>query len=158
VQKQTLVPELLSHPNLVGIVDSTLRLFSYVDAGNRVFHLGSISLDESQCLFLEIIQALSIAITNGEYIVILNDGIQKLRQVLGHIAAQSEEELWQSVQEANERAREAEEYVVKYEQRRLAAPASLNWMPSTPVLDHISTACSSHSWIMRRSLGNSGLP
>jgi len=130
VQKQTLAPELLGHPDLVGIVESTLRLFNYIDAGEKVFRLGSMPLDESQCLFLEIIQALYMASVDGEYVVISDEGIQKLRQVLGYVAAQSEEELWQSVQETNERAREAEEYVVEYERRRLRG-VGCDWLANS---------------------------
>jgi len=130
VQKQTLAPELLGHPHLVGVVESTLRLFNYVNAEEKVFRLGSVPLDESQCLFLEIIQALHMASVDGEYIVILNDGIQKLRQVLGQVAAQSEDELWQSLQEANERARAAEEYIVEYERRRLRS-VGCDWLANS---------------------------
>lgn len=130
VQKQTLAPEVLGHPDLMGIVESTLRLFNYINAGGKVLRLGSMPLDESQCLFLEIIQALHTASVDGEYILISDEGIQKLRQVLGNVAAQSEEELWKSVQETNERAREAEEYVVQYERRRLRH-AGYEWLANS---------------------------
>lgn len=124
LQKQTLTPELLGHSGLAGWIESTIRLFTPTDAWTKVFRLGSTSLDQPECLSLEILQALQIASADGDYIVIGADGFQQLRQVLGRMAAQSEEELWQSQQEANERAREAEEYVVEYERRRLQRAGS----------------------------------
>lgn len=127
VQKQTLAPELLGHPEVVAGVESALRLFTQIDAGTKVFRLGSIRLDEPQCLVLEILQALEMASVDNEYVTIATDGLRTLRRMLGHVAAQSEVELWRSVQEINERAREAEEYVVEYERRRLMH-AGCEWL------------------------------
>ena len=118
-QKRTVAWELLGHPDLAGVAASALRLFNYINTQEKVFRLGSMPLDESQCLFLEIIQALHMASVDGEYIVISDQNTHELRQVLGNVAAQSEEELWKSIQEANERAKTAEQYVVEYERRRL---------------------------------------
>jgi len=154
VQKQTLAPELLGHPDLAGVVESTLHFFNYIDAREKVFRLGSMPLDESQCLFLEIIQALHMASTDGEYIVISNDGIHKLLQVLGQVAAQSEEELWQSVQEANKRARVAEEYVVEYERQRLMS-VGCDWLVNS--VERISQYDAKANYDVRSYEANGGI-
>lgn len=119
VQKGTLVPEILGHPDIVAGVESTIRLFTTVDTSGKRFRLGSIDLEEMQELTLEILQALELAHLEDVYIVIGDDGLKRLRTVLGSTIAQTEQELWQSQLETNERARNAEEYVVDYERRRL---------------------------------------
>ena len=119
VQKRTLVPEILGHPDIVAGIESTIRLFTTVDTSGKRFRLGSIDLEEAQELSLEVLQALELAHLEDVYIVIGSDGLKRLHTVLGSTIAQTDQELWQSQLETNKRARNAEEYVVQYERQRL---------------------------------------
>ena len=76
-------------------------------------------MSSEQCLALKLLQATKFATVDDDYIGITKENYNRLNSLLGNIIPRSEEELWHSLTESQLRARKAEEFVVKYERRRL---------------------------------------
>lgn len=119
-QLELISPEVLGHPELVDTVISVLRLMKWTLDSSRIYQLGSTRLSQEQSIAFQLLQATGFTVVNSDYISISKERFSVLSSLLGGVPTRSEEDLWQSLKEANQRARAAEEYVVEYERRRLS--------------------------------------
>lgn len=118
-QLQLLAPELLGDYEIRDAVVSALQLMTRTGQSSRAYVLRSTLLTPAQDMGFRTIQVLGFTSVDSEHVTLSYEGFQKLLALIGEDAAQTEQELWASLQQTNLRARAAEEYVVEYEQRRL---------------------------------------
>ena len=118
-QLELIRPEILGLYELEDAIVSALSATTSTSDGSRVFVLNSKELTELQDLGFRLIQLLRLGCVDPEYLTISKAQLEVILQLLGASAAQTEEELWLSLEATNLRARDAEEYVVLFEMNRL---------------------------------------
>ncbi len=120
-QIEVIAPELLGHPAVIQHVISVTRLMKWMPKLSLFLYPRSIRVDPEQYLALKLLQVTKFATVDDDYIGITKENYNRLDSLLGDIIPRSEEELWHSLMKTQLRARAAEEFIVKYEQRRLKA-------------------------------------
>lgn len=120
-QIEVIAPELLGHPELIQYVISIIRLMKWMPELSSFLYPRSIRVGTEQYLVLKLLQVTKFATLDNDYIGITKENYDRLNSLLGGIVPRSEEDLWNSLAKTQLRARAAEEFVVKYERRRLKA-------------------------------------
>ena len=120
-QIEIIAPELLGHPGLIQHVISVTRFMKWMPKSSLFLYPRSIRVSAEQYLALKLLQVTEFATLDNDYICITKENYNRLNSLLGNIMPRSEEDLWHSLTKTQLRARAAEEFVVKYEQRRLKA-------------------------------------
>ncbi|MBA7634584.1 hypothetical protein ES703_42173 [subsurface metagenome] len=120
-QIEVITPELLGHPELIQYVTSVIRFMKWMPKLSLFLYPRSIRVSPEQYLALKLLQITKFATLDNDYISITKENYSRLDSFLGNIIPRSEEDLWHSLTKTQLRARAAEEFVVKYEQRRLKA-------------------------------------
>lgn len=120
-QIEVIAPELLGHPALIQHVISVTRLMKWMPRLSLFLYPRSIRVNPEQYLALKLLQVTKFAAVDDHYIGITKENYDRLDSLLGNIIPRSEEDLWHSLTKTQLRARAAEAFVVKYEQRRLKA-------------------------------------
>lgn len=118
-QIEVIAPEVLGHPAVIQHVVSVARLMRWAPGSSRFLYPRSIRVDSEQYLALKLLQATKLATVDDDYIAITEENYRKLDSLLGNVIPRSEEDLWRNLEETQQRARAAEEFVVRYEQQRL---------------------------------------
>jgi septum formation topological specificity factor MinE len=118
-QIEIIAPELLGHQEIIQNVISVTRLMKWMPKLSLFLYPRSIPISPEQCLALKLLQVTKFVKVDDDYISITKDNYDKLNFLLGNIIPRSEEDLWHSIMKTQLRARAAEEFVVKYERRRL---------------------------------------
>jgi len=120
-QIEVISPELLGHPEVIRHVISVTRLMKWMPELSMFLYPRSIHVSPEQYLALKLLQTTKFATVDDNYIGITKENYNRLNSLLGSTISRSEDELWRSLIETQLRARAAEEFVVKYERRRLKA-------------------------------------
>ena len=120
-QIEVIAPELLGHPELIQHVISVIRFMKWMPKLSLFLYPRSIRVSPEQYLALKLLQVTKFATLDNDYIGITKENYNRLNSLLGNIIPRSEEDLWHSLTKTQLRARAAEKFVVKYEQRRLKA-------------------------------------
>lgn len=118
-QIEIIAPELLGHPEVIQYVISVTQLMKWMPKLSLFLYPRSIHVSPEQYLALKLLQVTKFATVDDDYIGITKDNYNRLNSLLGNIIPRSEEDLWHSIMKTQLRARAAEEFVVKYERRRL---------------------------------------
>lgn len=118
-QIEIITPELLGHPELIQHIISVMQLMNWMPKVSLFLHPRSIRVSPEQYLSLKLLQVTKFAAIDGDFISMTKENYNKLNSMLGNIIPRSEQDLWNSLMETQLRARAAEEFIVKYEQRRL---------------------------------------
>ncbi len=120
-QIEIITPELLGHPEIIQYVRSVTKLMKWIPKLSQFLYPRLIRVSPEQFLALKLLQATKFATIDANYISITKDNYNRLNYLLGNIIPRSEEDLWHSIKKTQLRARAAEEFIVKYEKRRLKA-------------------------------------
>jgi hypothetical protein len=120
-QIKVIAPELLGHPELIQYVISVIRFMKWMPKLSLFLYPRSIRVSPEQYLALKLLQVTKFATLDNDYIGITKENYDRLNSLLGDIIPRSEEDLWNSLAKTQLRARAAEEFIVKYERRRLKA-------------------------------------
>ena len=114
-------PEILGDPSIRGAVISALRLMTKSLEGDLFCTVSLEAASGEQTTALKLLQVLGLATADIEFIRIgaAQYALLEILVDVGPMPRLTEQQLWEKLQKRNMRARDAEIWVVEYEQRRL---------------------------------------
>lgn len=125
-QVRLLAPEIVCHPALRDIIADALATMYPQSISSVVTFLAAIPESPSVTLGFKLLRAVRFVSSDDTTIEISGDRLQELRLLLGDRVPTTEEEFRKTRQKIEERAREAEKFVVEFERNRLAESGQLS--------------------------------
>ncbi|MFC1910628.1 DUF3883 domain-containing protein [Chloroflexota bacterium] len=115
-------PEILGDPSMGSAVISALRMMTKSEGGDLFCPVSLETASNEQITALKVLQVLGLAMADAEFVRIRAAQYALLGTLVdvGPMPRITEQQLWENLQKRHMRAREAEVWVVNYEQRRLA--------------------------------------